>query len=112
MGDALRPLTPRRRVQIGVENASTPELKLQAGALAHLQRRSAEPLNQLACGQPEQIAAQLLLRRRGLLRWGRTLRSGGAARDEQSGDGHETTHCGMMDGGPEPRKLARLSPGG
>jgi hypothetical protein len=94
MGDPLGPGAVARRVQIGVDDAHrAPELKLQALALADLQRRIAEALNELGCGQAEQLAAHLGLGRdRGGLRLRLLRGSRRAAGGEQGRDQEDSAH--------------------
>src|SRR5687767_4898172 len=108
MRDALDAAAARRRIEIGVEDAAwAAELELQAAALADLERRRPEPLDQIGRGQADQLAAQLgrwtdcHRLRQGL----RLLRSGRAPGNEQAGEDQDTAHGGFV-----PRPAAPVTP--
>ena len=106
MRDPFGALPARRPVEIGVEHAAAAELQLEALAFADLQGGASEALDEIACGQSEQVAAHLLLGRRRLLRRTRALRNGGAAGGEQRCDRDQTTHSTVMAGAAARGKLA------
>jgi hypothetical protein len=86
----------RRRVEIGVEDAAiAAKLQLESGALADLQGRNAETLDQLAAGQPDQVAALHRSGRDDRLHGGprRRRASGG---EEQKGKKQQASHLRMM----------------
>ena len=78
------------RVKEGVEHAlAAPELELEAGSFAHLQRGATEVTNELVCGKANQLARLGRGLDRGRRRLGcRLLRSSRAGSDEQ-GEGKD-----------------------
>src|SRR5688572_17523417 len=104
MRDTLEPLAAGGPVEIGIEDAGgASKLQLEALSFADLQRRVAEPLDELGGGQANEVAALLRngrqrARRRGLRRLdvGRRRAGSSEQRGEQSGEEGDAAHGGTL----------------
>ena len=113
MGHAFRPAALHRRIEVGVEDAAAAaELQLEAGAFPNVKCRDAEPLNQLAGGEADQIAAHMgaLLGRRRIghrhLLW-----TSGAGGEKKGRDEDQCTHGPSMAARADTGKLAARESG-